>query len=406
MIEFDLSEQSYHIKLISYRKLGESDEMFRFLTANESEEIILPMTNLLDCPRPHVTLDEVKGIYHDTQLKSFFIFINHYYLQIREDLVENGFKLFGRGDLMQYAKMFEFERYEDAKSVLYDSWTKNWVRSAGMNETQLILFGQTFFLSAKNDGLVIVKRAPNPAILKCHYQTLILKGRVFCFENEYYYLINETFRLFQIRLMFAKTAINYTNIQRVQFVFNYMDDKFVLMTLSNLYVIDYSWVNFDESELSLNIEPNEDLVERKNCFFQPCEEPTSSATTEITPISRLTVPTEKKNEFVQWLKSSYQFVIVAAVLLALVIAFLLLQSARNKEHDRDTNSPSLIKMSNLEEDKNDGKPDDRGGEKSASNSDKSRSDSKTDGKRNEMDEEYVQELVQIPDLNRIEPASS
>lgn len=398
MIEFDLSTQTAHIKFLDRTKTIEDEDPL-FMFDDNTLEMTIQMEALLDCPRPHKYYADLKGFYYDRQLRTFFIFIMHYYLQIGEDLVKNDFRLFGDGEYMKHAKSFEFESYEVAKSVLFDDSSEHWVRIAGKNETQLILYDQSFALSANSGGLVIKKRALNPAINRCQFQTLIVKNRVFCFERKYYYMINETLKMYAIQSMFSKTSIYYGFDDVMMFVFNYLEDKVIFMTYAKFYVIDYNSIVFDELYLTLKLEPSDELVARENCFFVECEEPTSVTNAS----SILPVPEKKAHGFFDWLKSSYQFLIVGVVLLALVIAFFLLQNHRNKELGQDSRDPELIKMSSFGEDKNLDKLDDRVEDKGKSDSDKSKSSSKSNSKRNGMEEELVHELVQIPNLNRIEP---
>lgn len=92
-----------------------------------SESMAIPLDSFLDCPQKHDNISQVKGIYYDDELQTFFIFIKHYYLQIGEDLVKKGFRDIFVGDYINQAKALEFESYEVAKSVLFDDLVTKWV---------------------------------------------------------------------------------------------------------------------------------------------------------------------------------------------------------------------------------------------------------------------------------------
>lgn len=409
MIEFDLSNQTVYMKHMNDPKQGPGrydDPVLRF--DDSSVRTAIRLDAFLGCHQKYENENQLKGFYYNDDLETFFVFVNHFYLQITEDLVKRGFKDIFVGDYMKNAKPLEFESYEVAKSVLFDDLLARWVRIGGKAETQLILYDQAFTLSGNTSELMIKSRALEPGIQQCQLQTLVVKNKVFCFGEKYYSMMNEeALRMYEIRLMFAKTSV-YNASQRMKFIFNYEENKVIFMTHTNFYVLHYSWFTFDQYDQTLTLNPTEELVERKNCLFVQCEEPTSTTTIPV-PSS---TPKPENNSFA-WIKTC---LIIVAVLLTLLIVsvFLFLQFSKNKDRYSSKESrdpePELIKIDAFGEDKNEDKvdgKDDKIQTESESFSDKDKSKSrrsekeKQDSKRNEMEEE----LVQIPNLNRMEPAN-
>ena len=147
IIEFDLKNRYVYVKLISEQD-DSSDPMRRGKRLDD----------FLGCNRKYDNHSQVKGIYYNEELNTFFIFIDRFYLQIGEDLVKKNFRNVFVGDYMSQARSLEFESYKVSRQVLFEDAATKWVRIADKNETQLFLFDQWFRITASSSGLTFKKQ--------------------------------------------------------------------------------------------------------------------------------------------------------------------------------------------------------------------------------------------------------
>lgn len=176
----------------------------------------------------------------------------------------------------------------------------------------------------------------------CLKQTLQIKNYIFCFDETHYYPVGvyddskipKNFKKKPAKIATLLKRKNFTE-QKVQFIFNYQDNNFILMTNTSFFIIDYDWFSLDKN-LNLVFKPNKELIEHRNCLFTDCK----IQPTPIPDPKRKEKPsTEKPNEkLTHWARRALPYVIVVIVLsLVILIPFLAKSLKKDKiEYKMDT----------------------------------------------------------------------
>ena len=218
--------------------------------------------------------DKVKGIYFDLESEIFFIIMRTFHIRINDDLVLTNFDIGPDQYKITNALMFEVDDQLDLRSV--DEPTK-WTRTYGK---LAYLSLDTHVFRLKSDiaqHLLIVQQDNEPILTLCRYQTFKLKDSCFCFNEKFYYLVEPDeddpdeiaqTNTYKIKQIFDKSDIHFDDDEQLEFIFNYKSNSFVLMTDSNLYVIDYDSIRLDfDNKLIYNPNSAKKLTKLPNRLF-------------------------------------------------------------------------------------------------------------------------------------------
>lgn len=185
-------------------------------------------------------------------------------------------------------------------------------------------------------------------LMLCIKQTLVIHKKLYCFE-ETHYLFND--RKILIRKIFANSSLNWSEKERVKFIFNYKDNRLVFQTTSNLFVFNYA--NFKlNSNNEISYVDKFDFVKIKSCLLIKCEQSTKTQQETI----ELKTTTQQEDELKTRIKSNtnenLMFYIVFFILLFTLIFFVtfyliistnpnLIRSSENGSDDKANENKSI-----------------------------------------------------------------
>lgn len=234
----------------------------------------IAMDELLNCHRKFRDPREVKGIFYEKESDFFYIFINRFFLKIEEDLVRTGFRI----DDRHYAKAYDLKF---SSNYEFEIARTKWVKT--LKQKSYLVTNKRNVFELNHDSMVknyFTADEGYNQIEKCAHQTLNIGKHVFCFDKQYYHyfmtngdLVNSsTYRpaRFKISNIFQDSSIHYRDDEELNFIFNYNQDKFVIMmTKTRLFVIDYSkFTTSNDWQIQLNYKPNEQVLVIKNYLFE------------------------------------------------------------------------------------------------------------------------------------------
>lgn len=235
------------------------------------------------CHVPYDDYSQLKGIYFSND--TFYIFISRFYLRIETDLVQTGFNL--TNDLYNENSLnLRFENNDIYKTIKYENLNRRWVKTFGAESYFVTSDVDHFKLIATKTELVIEKTNINDeTIKKCIKQTFYIVETKdnYCFEETEFthqmsnkkFLIKDIFKL--------NGSIEWTENQKLKFIFNYKEDKVVFLTATDLFVFTYQ--NFkvnSNKELTYLNDKNETIFTTLNCLFGRCK-PEPSSIDQTTP---------------------------------------------------------------------------------------------------------------------------
>lgn len=237
----------------------------------DKNQVNFDFDELVSCITPFTNERQIKGIFYDKATRLFFIFIKRFYLKITEDLVQNGFLL----DNTVYANNafnLEFENREIYDSIRFENLKRKWIKTCS-NFVYFIPSSSSdlFVLSTiQNQSLMIKKITRSDYKLDCLLQTLIIDGHFYCFNELSYY--NKDSNKILIQNIFESSSIRWTSDQKLKFIFNYKDNKVIFLTLTDLFVFEYT--NFkvkSNQEINYSVAKNDLIFQIQNCLINKCE---------------------------------------------------------------------------------------------------------------------------------------
>jgi hypothetical protein len=262
---FEVDEDlNFHFYYLSYQVSG------TYLNVKRMYHQQLSAYDFFNCNAANFTnVKEVKGIAY---LKdTFYIFINYQYLRIKDDLVRSRFKM--SSDHFKNVKNLDLKSW-DPLDYRYENLASKYTKTL-RNDVKLVVFDKVFDLQAERDNQLITEETvENNKLKECVKQTLSVTNYLFCFEEEVYYVfadaVEEKFIkpiIHRIDKLFDGFAFEYDSDERLQAIFNYKNEKFVLMTFKNLYIIDYRQIRVDLNDFKIIIYPEMYKIEKYKHFF-------------------------------------------------------------------------------------------------------------------------------------------
>ena len=314
-------------------------------TSFRNEWHTLPVRSLasvLSCHQTATDYAQIKGIYFNTKSNIYYIFIDRFYLKIiGEDMVRQRFKIKSHhssviGDL-------RFRNESDLRTVNYLEPNFKWTRILG-NELHFVFSDEQVFSAAYDyEFSVEVERSTSiDWIQSCPAQTLRIDEYVFCFVNEHYYLLKQLSAAtdYQVRTYNTSNMFNNLNVDYdveepdIEFIFDYRDHRFVMMTKASIFVIDRNavQVNRETFEITLFSDATSRVYKTANCLIScshklptpPDETHLTLSTTSHSMVTSKTqstlLPIIKLPPKIIWL-----LVILVAAILILVLCLLLIR---------------------------------------------------------------------------------
>lgn len=258
------------------------------------EEFRVPVftfDELLSCHSPFRNQREVKGIYFDPGQVDFYIIIKRFFIRVQGDLVKTGFRL----DEQVYTNALNIKTqlYGTFFELAESKWVKA-TRTKSYMVTSLCTTLESECMNAYDltaeafriNNFTKTEESTN-LIVSCPYNTLNIDGKLFCFEEQHYYFfvaeVNlytsgkyaTSERLSRISDIFKNAShIGYNAKQELKFIFNYLNDSFVFMTASSLFVFSYEKFSVNENnEIVVNYASSERVPIFENNLFENLERP-------------------------------------------------------------------------------------------------------------------------------------
>ena len=285
--------------------------------------------------------EQIKGVFYH---KIFYLFINHFYITISDDLVESKFKIeskaYESGTDLQLGEDFKFEDYQS-----------KWVKSL-QSASYLSILDKTFNISVDSNGSLAFNPIEEPDLKRlmqnCSRQLLNVDEHLFCFEEQKYYLVGkmQTGRVmgkysdiptkYPITELFTG-EIGYDSSETLEFIFNYKANKFVLFTQVHLFILDYSAVRVTDKKL---VFPSKEIVKKEHVFYQNID-------TNQDPVKVVTTTEKPKNDdHPRFDSTKLMILIVLAVIATVLLLVHLVYRKCTKKRPKKPNPP--IKLENLE----------------------------------------------------------
>ena len=241
------------------------------------------------CHTPFSSERQLKGIYFSNQ--TFFIFIKRFYLQIEDDLVSNQFSL-ADDYYRRNAKNFKLDQ-SHYKTVLFEYYQSKWTKTLSSSSVFCPSHIVCFQLNTdSNKNLLIKDLKSNYLISGCLEQTLVFDKHVYCFlEDTYFHLGKEDDKQYKvaenqysIESIFQSSIVKWED-QKLKFTLNYKDNKFILMTITHIFVFEYDKFKSEmPDQIVAKYKNNENYFKIKSCLFLKCK-PNSKPTTKSTKLT-------------------------------------------------------------------------------------------------------------------------
>ena len=233
---------------------------------------------LLSCHAKFEREREPKGIFNDGKLVDFYIIIRRFFIRVEYDLVQTGFKM--NDSMYEKAQNLKTKLFGNKFELVESKWVKTRRLGAYLVTSQKYVFDLDAEAFAAND----FKQQETPNLIdRCLYNTLVIAGKVFCFEEKHYWffvsevnLHDDTGQMYTPRKKLSKITdifqnspgIGYNAGQELKFIFNYLNDSFVFMTYDSLFVFSYDRFSVNEHhEIIANYSSNERVLVVQNHFF-------------------------------------------------------------------------------------------------------------------------------------------
>lgn len=268
LLELD-EQRNVHIKEFDIKMISKSLRSMPI-------EVSVPLVDLLNCHRRLTTFDQLKGLFYDERQQVTYLFANHFYTIIYEDLVKGSFfidykrlKAYDENELD-----YEFDNEERDRIVLENTGFVKWIKAERAN-AYLTTFDQVFRISVGSSNQIQLKQIEKPLLPACLRQTLAVDGVLFCFHSTSYYRLtgktNQPAETFKIKDLFASAPFrHFDRNERLEFIFNYKDeDRVVFMTEENYFLLYYDFFSVDKYQnLIFDFQNRKKLVAiKKNCMF-------------------------------------------------------------------------------------------------------------------------------------------
>lgn len=247
LIEIDDGGKIYFTKFtikINYK--GEIELVFISKITFRFFDLFSCQKSLVDFKKLENRFD-VKGIFYDNKNKIFFIIMRTFYLRILDDLMITNFNLTSEQYNKTHEFVFKLKTEIDLRTI--DQFDNRWIKTDGTRG--FISIGNYLFelIVDKEKNLIFkqTERAPPIELWLCKFQTLTLKRKCFCFNEKFYYLIEnfdsgfdddynyETHGAYNLADIFHSNPHNISD-ERAQFIFSYNSD-YVLMTDQSIYLL-------------------------------------------------------------------------------------------------------------------------------------------------------------------------
>lgn len=255
----------------------------RFVTFQDKLNISFDFDEFFSCHTSFTNLRQLNGIYFNRNSTMFFIFIKRFYLQIKDELVRNGFNL-NDNVYETNSHVLKFEEQEIYPNRIPKWWlTRKWIKTVGNNWTFFCPEenGIYYELETTDQGQLIYNQiteiSKSIELRSCNEQTLMIKEHLFCLlQGEYFYMYQlknrsnyiETFRKGAlISSIFDNSSIEWEKNQTVQLIFNYNSNEFVLMTLKHLFVFNYDQFDVNNEKIIYNSTGNNKYLKINNHLF-------------------------------------------------------------------------------------------------------------------------------------------
>ena len=190
------------------------------------------------------------------------MFINRFYIVIKDDLVETSFKL--KDEYYESGKDLVFKN-DVLEKIAFETRRSKWVLNL-LDEHYLLLMGQLFKVAVEAGGLKMVDTR-STIHQNCNWQTLKIISNEYCFTPRYYYSVLKNDFSFSYTQLFENSNIKLDG--DLQFIFNYRSRAFVMMTMDSFYVIPYSITEERKNESFIRLTPTSSfpIVSQKNHLF-------------------------------------------------------------------------------------------------------------------------------------------
>ena len=233
------------------------------------------------------------------------MFINRFYLVIKDDLVETSFKLTNEYYESGHDLVLKVDGLEE---IAFDTRRSKWVLNL-LDEHYLLLMGQLFKVAVEADGLKMVD-TNNTIHQDCNWQTLKIISNEYCFTPRYYYPVLKKDLHYNYYQLFENSNTNLDG--DLQFVFSYRSQAFVMMTVDSFYVVPYNITQEIDNGTLIKLAPTSKfpILRQKNHLFDTLK----------------FEPRKKEEAF----KTVYLILAFVAIVLILVVIFLVLFYKRSK----------------------------------------------------------------------------
>lgn len=235
-------------------------------------------SNLFSCHSRFRKFNQIKGIYFNLDKQIFYVFIKRFYLKIERpdrDLVDEGFKLTDNDYLTKGVNI----KLPNSKKCqpLYEIQESKWIKTFRDH----VYFSSDFKCGSKlatvNENEVFF---PEPMPLnifqKCSFNTLQIGNSVYCFTTTSYNrqstmdnlnsLAQGSAKIFRIKNIFTN-ADDWNEDQKLMFIFNYILDQVVFMTVDNLFIIRYEDFTI-MGDFELKLKPGTKVIKTSNYLYQ------------------------------------------------------------------------------------------------------------------------------------------
>ena len=249
----------------------------------------LSLASLLSCSQKIADLQQIKGIFFGATVARFYIFIDRFYLTIDEDIVNERFEI--KDKYYANASDLQFADRAAVHTIEYLQSDVRWTNAIG-DEIYFSFLERIFIPQFDELDVELVELTETSRktewITNCFGQTLRIVNYVYCFRDAYYYLLgsldsNETdtntnASHHQIIDMFHNVDVQYDSESSLEFLFDYGDHMFVMVTKNDLFVINRTVAHVRSDTYAIQLSR---VYRIENCLLMNCPSKWSRRTNGI-----------------------------------------------------------------------------------------------------------------------------
>lgn len=253
-------------------------EKYRLIDFSYRFTYQIPLDDYFGCIRKLESYNQIFGIFFNDG--TVYLVLSQYYVKFEASLIDDRFEGVEEGALYENRTAYRSTEYQ-INMIKFDQ-SRKWVKM--LNGQVYLSFDSGQVYKAIYSGeYIALERTGSIVFLACATQTLEVGGHVFCFDEKRYrkmelvdkrLVIPEDSKSHSIGEMFSQVKGFSYGEQNLQFIFNYLEGKFIFMTDKYFFIIDDRKIYLGANgKLAFQYQREVQLDYQENCLMEKCRTP-------------------------------------------------------------------------------------------------------------------------------------